>query len=223
MKKFGMVLAFLIFLIVALDATLFFYGLPKAKINQITSCTHYGARLLSATDSQIRIPYSLRDINFYLPFSPSLCDIHLKKYRGNAEDIGYLNATAGAYNIASENEGAGGLRNRRKNIENLQFLISKGLDVNAKTDYSKVLKTNTDVKIQVTSLYLAVASHDLEAVQMLLDNGANPNIKGGIMGLTPLEMAIKLEEARQDPSYDSTKDISGVIGILKEAIVVRNN
>lgn len=216
MKKLVIGFLTLIFLLVALDAVLFFYGLPKQKIQQITSCTHVGARLLQATNSDLRIPYWMRHLNFYLPFSPTLCDIHLKKYRGTAEEIAYLNATAGAYSIAGENSGGNGLRNRAKNVENLKFLISKGLDVNAKTDYAKVSKSFTGSKIHVTPLYLAVGSKDLEVVQILLDNGANPTIKDD-RGLTVLETAIKIEEARNGSGYDSSKDFSGVIGILKEA------
>jgi hypothetical protein len=206
----------LIFLFVILDVVLFFYGLPKQKIQQITSCTHVGARLLNATNSDLRIPYWMRYLNFYLPFSPTLCDIHFKKYRGNAEDIGYLNATAGAYNVARENRGENGLRSRRKNVENLEFLISKGLDVNAKTDFAKVSKTNADVKMHVTSLFLAVASKDLEVTQILIDNGADPNIKDD-WGMTALEMAVKLEESRSGAGYDGDTDTNGIVGILKEA------
>ncbi len=217
MKKLVIGFLSLIFLVVILDAVLFFYGLPKQRIQQITSCTHVGARLLGATNSDLRMPYWMRHLNFYLPFSPKLCDIYLKNYRGNAEDIEYLNATAGAYNVARENSaGESGLRNRAKNVENLQFLITKGLDVNAKTDYAKVSKINADVQIHVTPLYLAVASKDLEAVQILLDNGADPNIKDD-RGLSVLEMAIKIQEARMGSGYDSSTDNSGILGILKEA------
>jgi hypothetical protein len=216
MKK--LVIGFLsfIFLFVILDGLLFFYALPKYKIQQITSCTHGGARLLSLTNGALRIPYWGRHLNFYLPFSPIICDIHLKKYRGTAEEIAYLNAMAGVYSIAGENSGGNGLRNRAKNVENLKFLISKGLDVNAKTDYAKVSKSFAGSKIHVTALYLAVGLKDLEVVQILLDNGANPNIKDD-WGLTPLERAIKIEEARNGSGYNSSKDFSGIIGILKEA------
>jgi Ankyrin repeats (many copies) len=216
MKKLVIGFLSLIFIFLILDAVLFFYALPKYKIQQITSCTHGGARLLSVTNGSLRIPYWMRHLNFYLPLSPTLCDIHLKKYRGTAEEVAYLNAMAGAYSIARENSGGNGLRNRAKNIENLKFLISKGLDVNAKTDYEKVSKSFTGSKTHVTALYLAVASKDLEAVQILIDNGADPNIKDD-RGMTALEMAIKLEESRSGAGYDGTTDISGIVGILKEA------
>jgi Ankyrin repeats (many copies) len=209
MKKLGFFLTFLMVFLAIVYTTLFIYGLPRTHISSITSCTYHGARLLAAANGQIRIPYSLRYLNFYLPFSPSLCEIHLKKYRGNAEDIKRLNAHLGAYSILSQNSwGAERLRrNLSKNIENFKFLVSKGLDVNAIVDFGVG---------PVNSLYLAVNNGDIEITQILLDNGADPNIRDK-WGFTPLERKIKLKEEQLGSSYDSSKDFSGIVGILKEA------
>ncbi|MDI1298806.1 hypothetical protein [Methylotenera sp.] len=214
MKKFTTVFFALMIVVTAVYAALFFYGLPRESISRITDCTHYGARLLNTANSQLKIPYWMRYINFYLPYSPALCDIHLKNYRGNKSDIDFLNSSPfAAYDIARQNDehasvNYGKLRNKNKNLENLRFLVNKGLNVNTKFDIMKSL-SNKNPPILVSSLELAIGSKNPDIVEILLESGANPNIKNR-NGMTSLELVNSIPE---DYFYGSKDKI---ISILKK-------
>ncbi|MCX6305022.1 MAG: PQQ-binding-like beta-propeller repeat protein [Bacteroidetes bacterium] len=67
---------------------------------------------------------------------------------------------------------------RANDVKSLKEFLDKGMDVNAKNRYG------------VTALFFAMDKGNLAAVDLLLDHGADPNIKDTFYGDTPLGWAI---------------------------------
>lgn len=73
----------------------------------------------------------------------------------------------------------------REPIRIMEYLLDQGVDIN----YGQKLgNPMSDTLFRGTALHRAVESEDAERVQLLLQRGANPDIKGE-HGLTPLEAA----------------------------------
>ena len=131
---------------------------------------------------------------FKIPFSREICRGYLFTLRGSQEDIDFLHQGIGAsFPVQGESSEA-----EREQI--LKFLISKGLDIN-----------RIDMH-QLTPLHGAVLENSADEVGMLLRNGANPNLKDKKFGLTPLELALKLDRENKLP-----RDRQAVISLLRNA------
>ncbi len=131
---------------------------------------------------------------FKIPFSREICRGYLFTLRGSQDDIDSLHQGIGAsFAVQGESSAA-----EREQV--LQFLISKGLDVN-----------RIDMH-QLTPLHGAVLANSADEVEILLGNGANPNLKDKKFGLTPLELALKLDRESKFP-----EDRRVVIFLLKNA------
>lgn len=117
-----------------------------------------------------------------IPLSKALCRSYLFALRGSRQDIDSLHQTAGASFVVQGESAAA----EREQI--LKFLIDKGLDVN-----------RTDMH-QLTPLHAAVIANSADEVRMLLANGANGNAKDKKFGLTPLELALKLQTESKSPN-----------------------
>ena len=118
---------------------------------------------------------------FKIPFSREICRGYLFTLRGSQQDIDALHQGIGAsFPVQGESSEA-----EREQI--LKFLISKGLDVN-----------RIDMH-QLTPLHGAVLANSADEVGMLLRNGSNPNLKDKKFGLTPLELALKLDRENKLP------------------------
>jgi len=131
---------------------------------------------------------------FKIPFSREICRGYLFTLRGSQEEIDFLHQGIGA-SFAVQGESTVAERE-----EVLKYLISKGLDVN-----------RIDMH-QLTPMHGAVLANSAEEVGMLLRNGANPNLKDKKFGLTPLELAHKL-----DRESKFSEDRRAVISLLKNA------
>lgn len=131
---------------------------------------------------------------FKIPFSREICRGYLFTFRGSQQDIDALHQGIGAsFPVQGESSEA-----EREQI--LKFLISKGLDIN-----------RIDMH-QLTPLHGAVLENSADEVGMLLRNGANPNLKDKKFGLTPLELALKLDRENKLP-----RDRQAVISLLRNA------
>jgi ankyrin repeat protein len=127
-----------------------------------------------------------------IPASKFLCRQYLFAARGTAQDIAALHLGVGASLVVQGQSSAP----QREQV--LQYLIGKGLDVNRLDRH------------QLSPLHAAVLANSPEEVQMLLNNGANPNLKDKKFGLTPLELAVQLQNEGQ-----SQRNLSAVIDLLK--------
>lgn len=131
---------------------------------------------------------------FKIPFSREICRGYLFTLRGSQEDIDFLHQGIGAsFPVQGESSVA-----EREQV--LKYLISKGLDVN-----------HIDMH-QLTPLHGAVLANSADEVGMLLRNGANPDLKDRKFGLTPLELALKLDRENKLP-----EDRRAVISLLRNA------
>lgn len=112
------------------------------------------------------------------PFSKNLCRFYLHNFRGSPEDIAILEKGIGASFVA---QGSSPLSEREAILHDL---IAKGLDIN-----------NLGMH-HMTALHEAVLANAVDEVDLLLRNGANPNLKDEKFGLTSLELAEKLQRER---------------------------
>lgn len=135
-----------------------------------------------------------------IPFSQQICRKYLFAFRGSKQDIAALHQGIGAL-FVTQGESPPAERDTL-----LKFLVKRGLDVN---------RAGTD---QVLPLHGAVLANAADEVKLLLDNGANPALPDhsptlrNYTGLTPLEMALKLQAEDKSP-----RDRSAVIALLTSA------
>lgn len=129
-----------------------------------------------------------------IPFSKQVCRKYLLTVRGTQKDIKILQQGVGASFVV---QGEASLIERE---EILKYLISKGLDIN-------------QIDIHALSpLQGAILANSTEEIEILLRNGANPNLKENKFQLTPLELALKLQSENK-----SLSNLSTIISILKNA------
>lgn len=129
-----------------------------------------------------------------IPFSRHFCREYLFAFRGSRQDIDVLHQGIGALFVA---QGESAIPERE---QMLKFLIGKGLDVN-RADMHELLP-----------LHGAVLVNSVDEIRILLNNGANPLLKDNKFGLTPLELALKLQGEDKMPD-----NRDAVISLLKNA------
>lgn len=115
-----------------------------------------------------------------IPLSKQMCRFYLRNFRGSPDDIAALESGIGASFIA---QGKSPLPEREAILKDL---TAKGLDVNH-------IGVNG-----MTALHEAVLANAIDEVDLLIRNGANPAIKDKKYGLTPLELAEKLQKEHAD-------------------------
>lgn len=111
----------------------------------------------------------------------SLCQSYLFNFGGKPEEIAALNQGVGIGWVMRAKDD----QDRRKLVS---FLLQKGVDINA-----------IDQRSGITALHAAVLENNLEAVELLLSNSANPAIKDRRRGKTPLEFALELKDRPNQP------------------------
>lgn len=126
-----------------------------------------------------------------VPFARTLCRSYLFAFRGTPDDIDMLHQGIGASFVVQ------GESTEDEREEVLKFLIARGLDVN-RADMHRL-----------TPLHGAVVANSPVEVGMLLRNGADPKLQDKRFGLTPLELALKLQ------SEGGQADRQGVITLLQ--------
>ena len=129
-----------------------------------------------------------------IPFSKYLCREYLFNVRGSQQDIDTLHRGIGASFVIQ------GKSTPPEREQVLKYLITKGLDVN-----------HIDMH-QLSPLHGAALANSVDEVEMLLRNGANTDLKDKKFGLTPLELALKLQSEDKLQS-----DRQAVISLLKNA------
>ena len=129
-----------------------------------------------------------------IPVSKYLCRQYLFTVRGTQQDIDTLHQGVGASFVI---QGESAVPERE---QVLKYLITKGLDVN-----------HIDMH-KLSPLHAAVLANSTDEVEMLLRNGASTNLKDKKFGLTPLELAVKLQS---DDKSANTR--LAVISLLKDA------
>ncbi len=131
---------------------------------------------------------------YAIPFGKNVCQAYLFNFRGTPEDIAALHKGIGASFVTG---GESPLPERERI---LKYLIGKGLDVN-QIDMHGMLP-----------LHSAVVLNSTDALEMLLRNGAKPNLKDKRTGGTPLELALKLQAKSKEPEKRQA-----VVSILERA------
>ena len=131
---------------------------------------------------------------YKIPFGKNVCRAYLFNFRGTPEDIATLQKGIGASFVTG---GESPLPERERV---LKYLIGKGLDVN-QIDMHGMLP-----------LHGAVVLNSTDELEMLLRNGARPNLKDKRTGGTPLELAIKLKAKSKEPEKRQA-----VVSILERA------
>jgi hypothetical protein len=112
---------------------------------------------------------------FKIPFSKNICRAYLFNFRGTKLDIADLEKGVGASFV---------VRGESPVLEReavLKYLLGKNLNID-----------NIGMH-QFSALHEAVIVNSTEEVEILLRNGADTNIKDKKYGLTPLELAVKLQ------------------------------
>ena len=132
-----------------------------------------------------------------IPFAKSICRGYLFTFRGSQQDIADLHQGVGASFVL------GGESSAPEREQVLKYLISKGLDVN-----------HHDMH-QFLPLHGAVLTNSADEVGILLRNGANPNLKDKKYGLTPLELALKIQAENKFP--EDRENRKAVISLLMNA------
>lgn len=129
-----------------------------------------------------------------VPFSKQICREYLFGFRGSQEDIDTLQHGIGALFVVQ------GQSTMAERSELLKFLVGKGLDVN-----------RAGMR-QPPPLHGAVLANSADEVKILLDLGGSPSLRDNSLGLTPLELALKLQSEDKSPS-----DRNAVIALLRDA------
>lgn len=131
---------------------------------------------------------------YAIPFGKNVCRAYLFNFRGTPEDIATLHKGVGASFVT------GGESSLPERERVLKYLIGKGLDVN-QIDMHGMLP-----------LHSAVVLNSADELEMLLRNGARPNVKDKRTGGTPLELAMKLQAKSKEPEKRQA-----VVSILERA------
>ena len=161
----------------------------------LTVIAYLGLFVYAITNQRIEALLICADLGgFKIPFSREMCRGYLFTFRGSQDDIDSLHQHVGAsFAVQGESSAA-----EREQV--LKFLIRKGLDVN-----------RIDMH-QLSPLHGAVVGNAADEVEILLRNGASPHLKDKKFGLTPLELALKLDRESKLP-----EDRRTVISLLKNA------
>ncbi len=111
----------------------------------------------------------------------SLCQSYLFKFGGKPNEIAVLNRGIGiGWVMRAEN------KNDRDIL--VEFLLKKGVDINA-----------IDQRSGITALHTSVLENDLPTVDFLLSNHANPSVKDRDSGKTPLDFALERKNKSGQP------------------------
>ncbi|MGD8569280.1 MAG: hypothetical protein PVJ39_14430 [Gammaproteobacteria bacterium] len=133
---------------------------------------------LSQDNIENLIVCSVNDEASYIP--SNVCQYYLVNFRGNRDDIAFLNKGAGlGFLISIENNA------KRKRL--LDFFIAKGMDVNSKSRIDGL-----------TPLQAAILLNDHNLVAYLLKKGADPSIPDRDNGMTAREFLKLLTEKKPD-------------------------
>lgn len=124
----------------------------------------------------------------------SLCQAYLFNFRGNPNEIADLNRGIGIVWALSAT-------NSDDKNSLFKFLLKKGVDINS-----------LDERSGVSALHAMVLENDLQAVALLLKNGANPSIQEVNHGKTPLQFALDRIGKPNEP------DRSAIISFLENAM-----
>lgn len=119
----------------------------------------------------------------------ALCQFYLSNYWSSPQDIAELNQNTGvvwALNAKTEND--------RKKI--LAVMLRKGVDINA-----------IDNPSGITALHAAVLENNLEAVKLLIENGANTKTPDEKHQKTPLDFALDLKGKPNQPERQKIIEI----------------
>ncbi len=123
----------------------------------------------------------------------SLCQTYLFNFRGTPSEIADINRGIGVVWALSAED------NEDKN-KLLKFLLEKGANINS-----------VDERSGVSALHAMVLENDLQAVDLLLKNGADPSIHEARHGKTPLQFAQERAGKPGEP------DRSAIIRLLENA------
>ena len=129
-----------------------------------------------------------------IPFARYLCRQYLFTVRGSQRDIDTLHQGIGASFVIQ------GESTALEREQLLRFLVGKGLDVN---------RIGMD---KLSPLHAAVLANSADEVEMLLRNGASVDLKDEKFGLTPLELAMKLQSGDESANTRQT-----VVSLLSNA------
>lgn len=129
-----------------------------------------------------------------IPFSRDLCRQYLLSMRGSAQDIEALHRGIGASFVVQ------GESSEREREELLKYLVGKGLDINRIDAH------------QLTPLHNAVIANAEDEVRMLLNHGARPDVRDMKFGVTPLELALRLQREAKAPA-----ERQAVVSLLENA------
>lgn len=119
----------------------------------------------------------------------TLCQFYMSNYWSSPQDIAELNQNTGvvwALNAKSESD--------RKKI--LAVMLRKGVNINA-----------IDSPSGITALHAAVLENNLEAVKLLIENGANTNATDEKHQKTPLDFALDLKGKPNQPERQKIIEI----------------
>jgi hypothetical protein len=117
---------------------------------------------------------------YRIPFSKNICRVYLFNFRGNPNDIDSLHKGIGA-SFVVQGESA---PQEREDV--LRYLLEKNLNIN-----------NIGMNA-LTPLHEAVLANSVEEVEMLLRNGADRSRKDKKYALTPLELAVTLQDSSKN-------------------------
>jgi hypothetical protein len=134
------------------------------------------------------------------PFPSWMCLRGIYLMRGNKEEISSLNLLENSESASSAVFFSVMLKNKTEAKKMLEFLLSRGIDINGRTG----------VMGQETPLMSVVASGDINAVNLLLANGANTELTDDT-GKNALQIAKKWQN-----NSPHKEDYSKIIKLLEE-------
>lgn len=132
--------------------------------------------------------------NLNIPYAKRICHFYLFQFRGGPKDIANLQKHGGASFVIDQGPISADMQ------KTLTFLVSNGLDINEPSEAG------------YTPLQGAVLLNSFPKVQMLLEMGGNPQITGSATSLTPLQMAIRLNQ-----SGKLLQSNQAIIALLRQA------
>lgn len=109
------------------------------------------------------------------------CQAYLFRFGGSPSEISDINRGAGVlWALSAESTD--------DKIKLLRFLLQKGVNIDA-----------LDERSGVSALHAMVIENDVEGVDLLLKNGANPVVRDRMSGKTPLEFALARQGKPGEP------------------------